>query len=94
MAITHSSMLTTKSMQWVLSIWSGEKALPPKKDMLEDGDAWYNRRLRQALPPHLAGHFFGSCHAEMIDHMAQLGGIKSQDPVLKMLLDEVDCRKI
>lgn len=80
-------------IQWVLSVWLGHKSLPSKENMLQDEDKRYQERLQQGLTPHLAGHFFGSSHGEMIDQMAHLAGSKPQEPVLKILYDDVQCER-
>lgn len=75
-------------VRWVVSVLTREKTLPSKEDMIKEDESWYQKRLREGLPPQLAGHYFGSCHGEMIDQMAQLGGNSPPEPVLKALFDE------
>ena len=75
-------------VRWVVSVLTGDKTLPSIKDMIEDDETWYRKRLQEGLPPQLAGHYFGSCHGEMIDQMALLGENPPPDPVLKALFDE------
>ena len=74
--------------QWILSVWRGDKKLPDTQEMLRDIEHTYQDRLREGLPPHLAGHYLGNAQWELFRQFADLGGIEPLDPVIEKLLEE------
>ena len=75
-------------VRWVLSVWQGDKPLPPKEEMMKSNEETYQRRLHQGLPPHKAGHYLGSAQWELYRELAELGGNNPLDPFYEILYDE------
>ena len=79
-------------IRWILSVWSGEKSLPTKDEMVRDTEDWYRKRLRDGLPPHLAAHYLGgTVQFDFYDELADLGGSERLPPVKKQLY--LECSK-
>ncbi len=74
-------------VRWVLSVWNGTKSLPSKEEMLKDEKDFYQERLRQGLPPDKAGHFLGPLQWEMLDLLAELGGLEPVPHSIRELTD-------
>ena len=77
-------------VRWVMSVWSGEKLLPTKEEMIVSDEETYQQRLREGLPPHLAGHFLGAgdTHWDFYREMADLGGSELVSPESKVIYGE------
>lgn len=75
-------------VQWVLSVWKGEKLLPTKEEMIRSDDEAYQRRLQQGLPPHRAGHYLGTAQWDFYRELASLGGIEFLDPTIEVIYGE------
>lgn len=75
-------------VRWVLSIWMGEKFLPSEDEMIKSDEETYQRRLREGLPPHKAGHFLGPAQWDLYGQLADLGGNERLAPVNEMLYNE------
>ena len=76
-------------VQWIVRVWRGMNALPPKQEMIRDVDAVYESRLQDGLPPHRAGHYLGDKRWEFNEQLSQLGGIEPPPPVVRPLYDLV-----
>ena len=75
-------------VKWVLSVWMGEKLLPSQEEMIASDEDTYQRRLRQGLPPHKAGHFLGPAQFEFYRELAALGGNEPLGPLYELLYRE------
>ena len=67
-------------IRWVMSIWKGEKVLPTTEEMIKCDEDTYQHRLRQGIPPHLAGHFLGAVQWDFYRELAELGGSERLSP--------------
>ena len=74
--------------QWVMSIWKEEKLLPNKEDMIKNDEEAYQQRLREGLPPHLAGHFLGDAQWDFYQELADLGGSELMSPETEIIYRE------
>ncbi len=74
-------------IQWVLSVWRGEKSLPPKQEMLEVVEKAYQQRLDEGIPPQLAGHYIEEIQWDLFREFAEFGGVKPLDDVVKEMYD-------
>ena len=65
-------------VQWVLSVWRGDKKLPDTQEMLRDIEETYEDRLREGHPPHLVGHYLGTGNTqwELFGQFAEFGGVE------------------
>ncbi len=75
-------------MQWVMSVWKGEKLLPTKEEMIRSDEETYQQRLQEGLPPHLAGHFLGDTQWDFYRELADLGGSELVSPESKIIYGE------
>lgn len=75
-------------VRWVLSIWKGDKLLPPKHEMIKSDRDTYQQRLQQGLPPHKAGHQLGPIQWDFYRELAELGGNEPLEPIYEMLYNE------
>ena len=75
-------------VRWVMSIWTGEKSLPTNEQMITDDEESYQLRLRQGLPPHLAGHHLGVAQWDFYRELAQLGGSEYLNPEIEIIYSE------
>ena len=81
-------------VQWILSVWRGDKKLPDTQYMLKDIEETYQCRLREGLPPHKAGHYLGDTQWELSQQIAELGGVEPLDPVIEMLYNETRQKRV
>ena len=72
-------------VQWIVSVWRGDKTLPSEQEMLDDVEQTYQSRLREGLPPHLAGHYLEEKQWELFGEFASFAGVKPLDPVIEQL---------
>ena len=75
-------------VQWVNSVWSGDKELPSIADMCRDSEEDYQQRLDRGIPPHFAHSLEGDLQWEFKKELAQMAGISPQPPVLQSLFEE------
>lgn len=75
-------------VRWVLSVWTGEKLLPSVDEMIKNDEETFQRKLREGLPPHKAGHFLGPAQWDLYRELAILGGNEPLAPVNEMLYNE------
>ena len=72
-------------VQWILSVWRGDKALPSKQEMMDDVETTYQKRLREGLPPHLAGHCLDERQWELFGEFASFAGVQPLHPVIEKI---------
>ena len=75
-------------VRWVLSVWMGDKLLPPVEKMIKNVEETYQQRLQEGLPPHKAGHYLGPAQWDLHRELAILGGNEPLAPVIEMLYNE------
>ena len=56
--------------------------------MIKSDEETYQKRLRQGLPPHRAGHHLGPAQWDLYRELAVLGGNEPLDPLYEMLYNE------
>lgn len=75
-------------VRWILSVWTGEKLLPSEEEMIKSDEETYQRKLREGLPPHKAGHYLGPAQWDFHRELAVMGGNEPLAPVNEMLYNE------
>ena len=75
-------------VRWVTSVWKGEKLLPSQEEMIRNDEETDQQRLREGLPPHLAGHFLGEAQWDFYQELADLGGSEVIIPETEVIYRE------
>ena len=77
-------------VQWVLSVWAGNKQLPSSIDMIKDSDDDYQKRLQSGLSPRQAHYIMLDmpCQREFFTELAELGDAKPFECILWEVYDD------
>ena len=78
---------------WVKSVWSGEKVLPSREEMIRDDDEVYQERLCHGLSPQKAGHHLAAAQWLLLDCLAELSGREPLFPVYQKIYEDVKERR-
>ena len=80
-------------VQWVTSIWRGDKRLPSRDEMVQQCCHDYRLRLERGMSTHHA-HYMGALQWDFYEQLAAMGGVPPLDPKVKEIYDIVSHRRL